>query len=341
VIVVLDTNACVYDTHLLGSSGGQQLVKLLETHRGELFLPEILRREYFSNATAATRRYEADMRADGGKIRLLLGQDVPVEPVSDEIVERSVHARLQTLAHILREGATVAALYHDTGERVIARRPPATANNDNYKDCMIWEALLRLPAGSEVWLISHDGAFYEGDDFHPTLSAEAIVRDISLHAHKSLTPLMRELRARTQQLDLAGAEAAEKAQNIPEVEPAALILPAPATLPTADPPGAPGCEVDEALERIRATFEPNDARVLGFIAFLGAPSRQQLLKLAEMFQMDPNLVQNSADRLAQATVVRDSGTHYRIPNAALAAAARDRVLEEIVRLFALGRRRGP
>lgn len=341
MIVVLDTNACVYDTHLLGSSGGQQLVKLLETHRGELFLPEILRREYFSNAAAATRRYEADMRADGGKIRLLLGQDVPVESVSDEIVERSVHARLQALAHILREGDTVAALHHDTGERVIARRPPAAANNDNYKDCMIWEALLRLPAGSEVWLISHDGAFYEGEDIHPTLSEEALARDISLHVHKSLTPLMRELRARMQQLDLAGAEAAERAQNVPEVEPTALISPAPATLPTADPSAAPGREVDEALERIRATFAPNDARVLGFIAFLGVASKQQLLELTEMAQMDRDLVQNSADRLSRATVVRDSGTHYRIPNAALAAAARDRVLDEIIRLFARGRPRGP
>lgn len=336
MIVVLDTNICIPRTHLLGNESGQQLLKLLEAHQGELFLPQILRREYLERTKASTHDYQEGMTGKARNIRTLLGQEVRFDKLPDEVIEQAVHERLKSLKHITREGPTEDDLHAVTSRRVIAKRPPVTEKKHGHKDCMIWEALLTLPAGSEVWLISNDGGFFEGERLHPVLIEEARSLHLTVHAHRTLEPLLEVLRHKTSEIDLASADVAEKAQNAPEVETIALIPPAPAALPTEAVTEAPSREVDDVLTHIQAAFQQIDTRVLGFIAFLDAPSKDELLTFCEGAGLDRDIAQTSADRLAQGGAVTDTGTHFLVADKALAQAARTRIQGEIIQLIVRG-----
>jgi len=53
VIIVVDTNVFVRDTHLLRKKGGPALVRLLRATKGQILIPEILHREYVERTVKA------------------------------------------------------------------------------------------------------------------------------------------------------------------------------------------------------------------------------------------------------------------------------------------------
>jgi hypothetical protein len=205
---------------------------------------------------------------------------------------------------------------------------------------MIWEAILTLPAGSDVWLISRDGGFFDKDGLLLELVDEARKRKINVQGHKSLEPLLQKLRANASDLDLAAADIALKTQNPPEVEAADLIPPVEPII-SKDRAGRPsGQELERALQRVQATFEKVDARVLGFIAYLETASKDQIFALLNQAGLTTDVARNSAERLAHGGAVRDTGTHYIVQDRALASVAASRVEIEIISLLDEGNRDG-
>jgi hypothetical protein len=78
-------------------------------------------------------------------------------------------------------------LLASAGRRTIAKLPPTSKSDHEYKDCLIWESILTLPSGSVVHFVSRDkAAFCTEDEFREELTMEARERGIQVHYHHSL-----------------------------------------------------------------------------------------------------------------------------------------------------------
>src|SRR5262245_61073369 len=61
--------------------------------------------------------------------------------------------------------------------RVIEKRPPSGRNNEQFRDCCIWEHCVRAAKQHTVHLITADGHFYEGGKPENGL-AEPLMREL-------------------------------------------------------------------------------------------------------------------------------------------------------------------
>ena len=333
MIVVLDTNVFVYDTHMLGKEIGQQLLKLLEARQGQVFIPEILRKEYLEQARAVATEYQKKLADKARDLRTLLGHEVNHNALSDAAIDKAAQERIRSLESITRPGPSMDDLAHVSGRRVVAKKSPVTKTDHGYKDCMIWEAILTLPAGSVVWLISRDGGFYDDRAFLRDLEQEAQERNIIVRGCKNLEPLLQELRTHTPELDQAASDVAERTQNPPAAEPGGLIPPVEPSYPREGAAAVTGQELEIALGRVRETFQETDVRVLGFIAYLEMASKDQIFGLLSQAGIETELAKNSAQRLALGGAIRDTGTHYIVEDRTLAVVAASRVEDEIINLL--------
>lgn len=336
MIVILDTNIFIYDSHLLRGDVGQQLLRFLRAKSGQLFLPEVLHEEYVKHARKLAREYQDEMNRSAGKLRALTGQGIRHDVLSDETIDRTTVDRLKELEPITRIGPTKDDLYKSTGQRVTAERPPTTKTDHGFKDCMIWEGVLTLPAGSNVRVVTHDKGFWEKDEFSAVLIGEARDRDIQVRGYKRLEQLVQELQADTPELNFTDATVTETLQSRVELEAVELQRPLEPALPKQRGAGTTGREFDEALSRVHESFKGNDGKVLGFIAFLESEGKAQLFALLSQAGITTEVARNAAERLSLAGVVRDIGNHYLIEDRNLARAASATVEQEIIELLGRG-----
>src|SRR5207253_636973 len=95
------------------------------------------------------------------------------------------------------------------------------------KDCLHWESVLRLPAGTDVRLVSRDvPAFFDGEQLAPELLAEAhalgiTVKGYNVKDHRSLAPLLQDLKAAHPLFDYSISEAFELEEPV-QVSPATV-----------------------------------------------------------------------------------------------------------------------
>jgi hypothetical protein len=88
-----------------------------------------------------------------------------------------------------------------------------------------------------------------------------------------------------------------------------------------------------ALGRALDPFRAHEERVLGFVAYIGAPSRQELLDSLQLAGMPAEIAKNAIDRLVLMGVLRDTGNHYLITDRTLAAPAAASVEGDFIRLL--------
>lgn len=161
VIVVCDTNVFVHDTHLLRKKGGRQMERLLRAVNGRLFIPEILRIEYLERTRSAASEPREKINPAFDKFRTLTGSRDEFPLLGDDAIDQRTLERLTALQLITHSQPFTDEVLAAAGQRSIQKKRPASATDPAYKDCLIWECLLRLPAGSQVRFISRDSrAFY-------------------------------------------------------------------------------------------------------------------------------------------------------------------------------------
>jgi hypothetical protein len=333
VIVVLDTQIFVYDAHLLRKELGRQLLVLLQARNGRLFLPEILRIEYFKQTRKAVHDKQRNVAANANEVLSLVGRSIAYDVLTDEIIDQATTERFDALDDIIQRGPTRADLNALASDRVVTDRLPAPKGQ--FKDCMIWEAILTL-TDADVYFVTRDNGFYEEGEFSDTLVAEARERGVRLHAFRKLELLLQLLQKR--ELDRAPAAAAAKVQNPEEPIPAEPIQAAAAALPTEAQP-VPEQELDNALQQLQAQFREIDTKVLGIIAYLETGTKDQIFDLLERAGIDREMARVSAERLSHG-IVRDTGNHYILENRTLARAASARLDEVVSRLLGEGKGNG-
>lgn len=340
MFVVCDTNVFVRETHLLRKKGGPQLIRLLRAVRGHLVVPEVLRQEYIEQTRLAAAEEHSRIRIALSVLQTLTGGVGALALLDDAGVDRLTLARLEALKPLVHPVIQTDELLAAAAKRSLAKQRPVSKTDHGFKDCLIWESVLRLPPGSEVRFISRDlKAFYENDRFAPDLEAEAAARDLRVVGVTNLDQVVGELQASNPSLDFAALPAfdlVESASEVPERASAAL--------PSDASPRRTGAGEDVSPEMARQgsdwvasrlrhaleTVQDQELRVLGYIAYFGDANKLQLFDALAQSGLSRARAQNIAERLSLVGLVQDTGHHYLVPDRELAQAAASLVEGDII-----------
>jgi hypothetical protein len=194
MIVIIDTNIFVRETHLLRKKAGPPFIHFLRAAKGKLFIPEILALEYREQAQLAAAEEVRTIDSAFGRIQSLVGyRDDYQVPSSDEVRE-SVEKRLKELEQVVLAMPLIDDVLLSASRRSIAKQPPTSKSDHGLKDCIIWESLLRLELGSDIRLVTRDAkAFLSGDGLSVHLLEEAASRKLNVRAYDTLEGVLKEL----------------------------------------------------------------------------------------------------------------------------------------------------
>lgn len=343
IVVVLDTNVFVRETHLLRKKGGPDLVRLLRATNGRLLIPEILYQECLEQSIKMANEQRNAVSAALSILDTLLGVRLRNPFPLNEAIRSGASARLGALEALTIPDPLTAELYVAAGKRTIEDRRPASKTDHGYKDCLIWESVLRLPPGSQVRLISRDKAFFDGEAFAPELIEEARQRGITIIGYKDIERAVDELKQANPALDLTALEAKEASELVPEpADEVAPPAPAPplAGVPNLDqPPVGDVGEIARLLSDAQRRFDGLDLKVLAYIAYFGSVSKDDLFRALTDADVAPDLARNVAERLMMNGFVRDTGNHYLVVDRAIGELAAATVEAEIIAWLQKKRRR--
>jgi hypothetical protein len=348
VIVVCDTNVCVRDTHLLRKKGGPALIEFLRATKGQLLIPEILHQEYLDQFVEAALGAYNKAEAGLSVLQTLLGRRLGHLLPPKGAFEQEARKRMQSLEVLIRSAPLTQEIKLAAADRTILKKRPTSKSDHGYKDCLIWESVLRLPPGSDVRLVSRDvPAFFEGEQLASELVAEAAalgitVRGYNVTTDKSLAPFLQDLKAAHPLLDFSAREAFELEEPDDSVGVAAVSAKAPlaatpeSSIETPEMVASDVQELAHLLADARKAFDDLDMKVLGYIAYLGTPGKEQLFRLLSQSGHPLDAARNVAEHLVIARFVRDTGNHYLPADRRIGEIAAGTVEGEIIALLAKG-----
>jgi PIN domain len=193
--VLLDTNIWRADPLLRGADGAA-LLHYLHQMGHKLALPQIVEIELTKHLHLMANE-SAEKIDEGWRFleRIIKGRPDFTVPTPKE-VEEALSDRLTELSSWIirvpiRFEHTRAAL-----ERIIAETPPNGPKNQQYKDSLIWEAVLELASKHRVGLVTKDGGFYNRDTkkaLANNLSKEADATRFGVEIYDDIRTLLQSL----------------------------------------------------------------------------------------------------------------------------------------------------
>lgn len=193
--VVLDANAWVAE-RLLRSSIGNALLLGLTSSRALLGLPEFIETEVNRVVLQQATQAMETFCKSANFLRQLSGQHSLHGMPTPQAMEEGLQRRWVELAGLLERRPFSLELARAALRRVIENIPPSGQNNEQFRDCRLWEASVDLAADCAVHLVSNDSAFYENRERSKGL-ADVLSREAD-HARRAVRvyPTVRDLLAR-------------------------------------------------------------------------------------------------------------------------------------------------
>jgi hypothetical protein len=156
MLVTLDANAWISE-RLLRSATGAAFLHAVHTQHHRVLLPAVTREEVTNCVERlgleAAARVEESLRT----IQTYTGSRREYSLPSGKEFRECVGARIKDFGDLVHEVAITPSHHEKALDRVQRRRPPA-ANKEQYRDCLLWEALIEHREGDNA-LISADGDF--------------------------------------------------------------------------------------------------------------------------------------------------------------------------------------
>lgn len=169
--VVLDTNIWYRDL-LLRTPLGAAFLHILRRMDARLGLPEVVEIEAIDKLTA--RGVKAVQQVEKGlhEIQSLTGRSPKPPLPSQDTIREHVESRLAQLDPLVERvplsiEQTRAALH-----QVTRRQPPSSENREQFKDSLIWQAILDLGDTYRVLFVTADRAFFADRDTDDGLAQE-------------------------------------------------------------------------------------------------------------------------------------------------------------------------
>lgn len=201
--VLLDTNIWRADPLLRGADGAA-LLHYLHQMDHKLALPEIVEIELTKHlhlmANESAEKIDAGWRF---LERIIKGRPDFTVPTSEEVKEALSDRLTELSSWIIR----VPILFEHTRgalDRIIAETPPNGPKTQQYKDSLIWEAVLELASTHRVGLVTNDDGFYDRNTkkgLANNLSKEAEATRCGVEIYRDIRTLLQSLRSNAPQVN--------------------------------------------------------------------------------------------------------------------------------------------
>lgn len=345
--VICDTNAAARDAFLFLKKGGPELIAMLRAKQAKLLVPDVVMTEYITHFANVWAEAVGGAKPNLDKLEDLTGYKMKEFLPASEYGEPRALEILAQLKDVIHPVPLTDELMLAAGRRSMNGFPPTSKKDHGFKDCLIWESILSLPAGSEVLFVSRDKlAFFEGEKLAPVLKNDADTKGIKITAFntaksQSLWPLVDALKARfTDIADLApddipmGDHPLIRAYT--KSAPASPLV-APEKIPEAPKPStADASEIESELMAATRHLLDADMKALGYVTYLKNFDKHTVVDMLERSGVAKVVARNALDRLSLAELIKDSGNHYLAVDGRLAVLAASQVEMEVIALFEQG-----
>lgn len=193
--VILDANAWVAERLLRSSIGSALLLGLTSSH-ALLGLPEVIEMEVNRVILLQAAEHTETLRKSANFLRQISGQHGLHEIPTLEGIKEGLQHRWGELNGLLERHPFTLELAKAALLRVIDKIPPSGQNNEQFRDCCLWEVAIGLAGGCPVHLVSKDSGFYQNRDLSKGL-ADPLMREADRAGYElSVYPTIRDLLAR-------------------------------------------------------------------------------------------------------------------------------------------------
>jgi PIN domain len=205
--VLLDANVWVSE-RLLTTTVGSALIYAVSASGATIVVPEIVELE-----VSCVLHEHAEQAVENIRKATALLKQLTQNPQMSLIVpnrsgiEKAMRARWEDLQGAIRR----IEFSHDHAKRalnrILAKRPPSGQNNEQFRDCCIWEAALDFAKEGPVHLITNDSAFYENRDRNkglPILLREELeCCNSTVTVYQSISHFLAEVKETVSEVDQA------------------------------------------------------------------------------------------------------------------------------------------
>jgi len=158
MFVALDTNSW-FSERLLRSGLGATLLFALRQRDARLILPRVVRLEAVAQLTEDGVKAVATIEKSLRTVASLLGRRPDPELPTADTIRNAIDGRFDELAEFIDQLDPSIEDYSRAIERVIAKRP-SNGRDEQFRDSLILEQLLRHFEGAEGFLVTNDGDFF-------------------------------------------------------------------------------------------------------------------------------------------------------------------------------------
>ncbi|MCW8876734.1 MAG: PIN domain-containing protein [Kangiellaceae bacterium] len=160
-VVIIDTNIWVQHTRLLSSPLGSALASNIKRCGFALAIPEIVNKEVNKHILKDGQSALDKIKGAYKTIEMLIGERDDYRLPERDKFTTIFPKRLAELDIECLSLPTSLENYVGATERVMNELPPNGPKNQQYKDSLIWEAVLELGKIANVHLITRDKAFFK------------------------------------------------------------------------------------------------------------------------------------------------------------------------------------
>jgi len=202
--VVVDTNVWRSD-HLLKTAMGASLIFWASQADGYIGLPEVVEMEIGKQISKAGKAASEEVAKNLRLIGTLIGS-CPACPLPDaDDFQKAVAARLAELKPLLKRVSLTVEHARGALKRVNEETPPNGPKNQQFKDSLIWEAVLDVVVSHQVHLITKDKGFFKNGDYEAGLASnlQSEIGDLGaqVSVHSDIASCLEALRTSTPPLD--------------------------------------------------------------------------------------------------------------------------------------------
>ena len=159
--VLADANIWISERLLQSTIGGALLYTIISSD-SKILLPEIVELEIGTVLPELAERAVANIRRDIGLLKQISGLRISVSVPTVKGVSEGVKERLDQLSGTINRLPFTFEHAKAALGRILQKTPPAGENNEQFRDCCIWQAALETAHHLPVHFLSNDAAFYEG-----------------------------------------------------------------------------------------------------------------------------------------------------------------------------------
>lgn len=197
--VVLDANIWIAERLLQSSIGGAFLYAVTGA-QSSIVLPEVVELEISRVLPEMAERAVGNIKRDFTLLRQLSGHDLKGVIVPSALgIEEGITERWKQLSGLLVRVPFTHDQAKSALQRVIQKAPPSGENNEQFRDCCIWDATVSMATDRVVHLVSADNAFYENRNkaaaLASMLQAEVTAAGKYIRVHHNLKDFLEAVHA--------------------------------------------------------------------------------------------------------------------------------------------------